>query len=118
MSRWPMRLGSWACQPRRSPIFDRVCSAWASSCGTDESSAATSRGTVSSAGRRVSAQVSMSRTKKSGSTAHHEGVEIAAIGSDSDVQASLEALLRVGRRERGDESLLWFGHVLHLLSPQ
>ena len=48
----------------------------------------------------------------------HEGVEIAAIGSDSDVQASLEALLRVGRRERGDESLLWFGHVLHLLSPQ
>src|SRR5690625_6814194 len=25
------------------------------------------------------------------------------------------SLLRVGRRERGDESLLWIGHVLHLL---
>src|SRR5699024_7203364 len=46
-----------------APVADlrQVCSAWASSCGTDESSAAASRGTVSSAGRRVSAQVSMSR---------------------------------------------------------
>src|SRR5690625_5537022 len=25
------------------------------------------------------------------------------------------SLLRVGRRERGDELLLWIGHVLHLL---
>lgn len=52
-----------------SPIFERVCNAWLRACRHSEPSSLRSRGKTASDGRRVSAQESMSRTKKSGSTA-------------------------------------------------
>ena len=52
-----------------SPIFERVCNAWLRACRHWEPSSLRSRGKTASDGRRVSAQDSMSRTKKSGSTA-------------------------------------------------
>ena len=55
---------------RRSPSLDTVCNAWLRASGNTEPNSGSTRSSVRVGSCWISAHVSMSRTKKSGSTAN------------------------------------------------